>query len=111
MEGAPIKTEKSNGNNPFNKQNGKPNQRQQLPPIHKNQGDNTKSPKNATGANPFKKSNQKASGTFPAKKTNNFKAKNKLNNSTNGITDDRLKAYGINPRKFHKREKYGKKDK
>ncbi|XP_037722586.1 protein KRI1 homolog [Drosophila subpulchrella] len=110
-EAAPTKTEKSNGNNPFNKQNGKPNPRQQLPPIHKNQGDNKKSPKNATGANPFKKSNQKASGPFPAKKTNNFKAKNKVNNTTNGITDDRLKAYGINPRKFHKREKYGKKDK
>ncbi|XP_016997172.2 protein KRI1 homolog [Drosophila takahashii] len=108
-ETAPTKTEKSNGNNPFSKPNLKSNHSQKLPPIHKNQGDNKKSPKNATGANPFKKSNQKDSAPFPAKKTNNFKAKNKGNN--NGITDDRLKAYGINPRKFHKREKYGKKDK
>ncbi|KAH8364320.1 hypothetical protein KR084_005889 [Drosophila pseudotakahashii] len=110
-ETAPTKTKNSNGNNPFSKPNLKPNQGQGLPPIHKHQGDNKKSPKNATGANPFKKSNQKASASFPAKKTNNFKAKNKGNNSNSGITDDRLKAYGINPRKFHKREKYGKKDK
>ncbi|BFF96767.1 protein KRI1 homolog [Drosophila madeirensis] len=66
----------------------------------------------SSGANPFKKSNQKAGDRpFPAKKTNNFKAKNRTDSGhPSGITDDRLKAYGINPRKFHKREKYGKKD-
>ncbi|EDW94259.1 protein KRI1 homolog [Drosophila yakuba] len=110
-ETAPTNAEKPSGNaNPFNKPQLKSHQRQELPPIHKNQGGNKKGPKNASGPNPFKKSNQKPSAPFPAKKTNNFKAKNKQNNNS-GITDDRLKAYGINPRKFHKREKYGKKDK
>lgn len=108
-ESAPAKAEKPNGNNPFNKPQSTSQQRQELPPIHKNQGGNKKGPRNANGPNPFKKSNQKPSAPFPAKKTNNFKAKNKQNNNS-GITDDRLKAYGINPRKFHKREKYGKKD-
>ncbi|XP_030385689.1 protein KRI1 homolog [Scaptodrosophila lebanonensis] len=42
------------------------------------------------------------------RKTHNFKAKNKTS-TPNGITDERLKAYGINPRKFHKTQKYGKK--
>ncbi|XP_052844410.1 protein KRI1 homolog [Drosophila gunungcola] len=101
-------SEKSNGNNPFNKQQKKPNQRQGQQQVNNNQGDNKQAP---TGVNPFKKANEKASAPFPAKKTNNFKSKNKINNTTSGITDDRLKAYGINPRKFHKREKYGKKDK
>ncbi|XP_017071192.1 protein KRI1 homolog [Drosophila eugracilis] len=109
-ESAPTQPGKPKGNNPFNKQNTKPNQKLDLPPIHKNQGDNKKAPRKATGSNPFSKSNPKASAPFPTKKTNNFKAKNKGNNNPNGITDDRLKAYGINPRKFHKREKYGKKD-
>lgn len=28
--------------------------------------------------------------------------------TTNGVSDDRLKAYGINPKKFHNQQKYGK---
>ncbi|XP_017128654.1 protein KRI1 homolog [Drosophila elegans] len=101
-------SEKSNGNNPFNKQQKKPNQKQGRQQVNNNQGEYKQAP---SGANPFRKTSEKASAPFPAKKTNSFKAKNKINNNSSGITDDRLKAYGINPRKFHKREKYGKKDK
>ncbi|KAH8255222.1 hypothetical protein KR038_006053 [Drosophila bunnanda] len=101
---APQKPEMANGNNPFNKKQNTRNSRPGQAPINNKQG-NAKQ-----GANPFKKSDHKPSGPFPAKKNNNFKAKNKMNKNSSGITDDRLKAYGINPRKFHKREKYGKKD-
>ncbi|KAH8406326.1 hypothetical protein KR215_011422 [Drosophila sulfurigaster] len=70
----------------------------------------------STGANPFKKTGFKANGPrkggdFQARPKRDFKAKAKSNNANpNGITDDRLKAYGINPRKFHNRQKYGKKE-
>ncbi|EDW73443.1 uncharacterized protein Dwil_GK16643 [Drosophila willistoni] len=80
-------------------------------------------PKNAktNGVNPFKKATSAGvAGRMPLKKDQQFKAKNKFRNQKNNnnnqrreaggaVTDDRLKAYGINPRKFHKREKYGKK--
>ncbi|XP_017021332.1 protein KRI1 homolog [Drosophila kikkawai] len=95
------KSETANGNNPFNKQQKKPNSKPGQAPFNNKKG-NAKQ-----GPNPFKKSEHKPSG---AKKTHNFKAKNKINKNSSGITDDRLKAYGINPRKFHKREKYGKKE-
>ncbi|KAH8239965.1 hypothetical protein KR032_009850 [Drosophila birchii] len=104
-ENATQKSEKVNGNNPFNKQQNRPNSKPGQAPFNNKQGSGKQ------GANPFKKSDHKPSAAFPAKKTNNFKAKNKMNKNAGGITDDRLKAYGINPRKFHKREKYGKKDK
>ncbi|KAH8378962.1 hypothetical protein KR009_002317, partial [Drosophila setifemur] len=121
---------KQNGKNPFNKQQNKPNQKPEQPSRNNFPG---KPKQEASGANPFQKSNPKSSAPLPArkangfknasggnpfqksnsnpaKKPNNFKAKNKTNTNPNGITDDRLKAYGINPRKFHNREKYGKKD-
>ncbi|XP_017863004.1 PREDICTED: protein KRI1 homolog [Drosophila arizonae] len=64
-------------------------------------------PAQSTGANPFKKAGNKSEA--PRSKRD-FKTKGKANNSNpNGISDDRLKAYGINPRKFHNRQKYGKK--
>ncbi|CAG9800792.1 unnamed protein product [Chironomus riparius] len=56
---------------------------------------------------------RKFEGTQPQK--NNFKKRKfdskqnwKQNNqSTNGIADERLKAFGINPKKFHNKAKYG----
>ncbi|XP_017096391.2 protein KRI1 homolog [Drosophila bipectinata] len=103
---APSKADKSNGNNPFNKKtNGQSPDQKPLATSFKG-----RSKQGGDNANPFKKSNQASGTSLPAKKTNNFKAKNRINKNPNGITDDRLKAYGINPRKFHKREKYGKKD-
>ncbi|KAH8270018.1 hypothetical protein KR018_002420 [Drosophila ironensis] len=102
------KTQKA-GKNPFHKNQSQPqNQQDQEQPARKNfQGKLKQGAKSAKG-NPFKKS---GSESFPARKTTHFKAKNRTDQNSNGITDDRLKAYGINPRKFHKREKYGKKDK
>ncbi|XP_023179364.2 protein KRI1 homolog [Drosophila hydei] len=94
--------------NPFNKQQA-PRQQQttkqqqaprkpQAPRLHQAQ---------STGTNPFKKLGNKNETTRPKR---DFKAKGKANSSNpNGISDDRLKAYGINPRKFHNRQKYGKK--
>lgn len=105
----PAKAEKPNGNNPFHKKSNGPNLDQKPLATNTFKGKAKHGGINAKG-NPFKKSNQESSPSFPAKKTNNFKAKNRINKNPNGITDDRLKAYGINPRKFHKREKYGKKD-
>ncbi|EDV38837.1 uncharacterized protein Dana_GF25002 [Drosophila ananassae] len=101
--------EKPNGNNPFHKKTSGPSQDQKPLATNNFKGKARNGGSDAKG-NPFKKSNQASSTSFPAKKTNNFKAKNRMNKNPNGITDDRLKAYGINPRKFHKREKYGKKD-
>ncbi|KAM8709057.1 hypothetical protein ACLKA7_015948 [Drosophila subpalustris] len=92
---------KATGGNPFNKQN-----KSKQVPVE-----------GISGANPFKKAANKTSaprqeGDFKARPKRDFKGKSKLNNSNpNGITDDRLKAYGINPRKFHNRQKYGKKEK
>ncbi|XP_017137154.1 protein KRI1 homolog [Drosophila miranda] len=136
--------EKSNGNNPFNRNQNQAKPRAQAAVKNfqgkRKQGLNASSDGNpfqgkekkapnapsgtspfkgkqnqatspSSGANPFKKSNQKSGERpFPAKKPNNFKAKSRTDTNPSGITDDRLKAYGINPRKFHKREKYGKKD-
>lgn len=94
--------------NPFNKQQA-PRQQQttkqqqaprkpQAPRLHQAQ---------STGTNPFKKLGNKNETARPKR---DFKAKGKANSSNpNGISDDRLKAYGINPRKFHNRQKYGKK--
>ncbi|KAH8316751.1 hypothetical protein KR074_002005 [Drosophila pseudoananassae] len=101
---APSKADKPNGNNPFTK---KPNGQS---PDQKPLATTNMKGRSKQGGNPFKKSNQASGTSLPAKKTNNFKAKNRIIKNPNGITDDRLKAYGINPRKFHKREKYGKKD-
>lgn len=48
--------------------------------------------------------------SFKPRGKRDFKAKGKPNNDNpNGLSDDRLKAYGINPRKFRNQQKYGKK--
>ncbi|XP_034480476.1 protein KRI1 homolog [Drosophila innubila] len=116
-----VANPKEAGPNPFNKQNmPKPG------PVGV-----------TSGANPFKNAGNKSQtprregGDFKPRPKRDFKGKGKPNNSNpnesrpkrdfkgkgkpnnsnpNGITDDRLKAYGINPRKFHNRQKYGKKE-
>lgn len=56
---------------------------------------------------------------FKKQKTNEGRAKHQVKKpqnqnpfnkegTTNGVSDDRLKAYGINPKKFHNQQKYGK---
>ncbi|EDV96253.1 protein KRI1 homolog [Drosophila grimshawi] len=112
---AKQETEKTNSKNPFakkqfaNKAEGsKPaaNRFEKRAPVGR-----------TSGANPFKRTSNNAdeprrqggAGLNPRSKRD-FKPHSKGNNSNpNGISDDRLKAYGINPRKFHNRQKYGKK--
>ncbi|XP_073838407.1 protein KRI1 homolog [Musca autumnalis] len=87
----------SMGGNPFN---GTPNKstNETLPPLRQN-----------------KKKSKPLNGSFKPKFGGNnkkpFKAKlNKTHNSngdSTNISDERLKAYGINPKKFHKKQKYG----
>lgn len=108
--------QKSPAANRFNKNNEK----QKSPganPFNKQQTPKQDAVGQASGANPFRKPGKKddaprrpgGAATKPRSK-HDFKAKGKPNNSNpNGISDDRLKAYGINPRKFHNRQKYGKK--
>ncbi|XP_036337731.1 protein KRI1 homolog [Rhagoletis pomonella] len=75
-------------------------------------------------SNPFKQNQNKKGSLNAISEKNKFagnkvqKAKYKSNskkfhkskstNSDVNISDDRLKAYGINPKKFHKKQKYGK---
>ncbi|KAH8365685.1 hypothetical protein KR093_003364 [Drosophila rubida] len=128
---APEDDGKTNANNPFAKQKyphktvehpiggrrngGKPNA---------TNGNRFNKPNNKLKAaavggkygNPFKKPGFKATeargaGDSKARPKREFNSRVKTNNANpNGITDDRLKAYGINPRKFHNRQKYGKKE-
>lgn len=63
-ESAPAKAEKSNGNNPFNKPQSKSQQRQELPPIHKNQGGNKRDRETLTAPIPLR--NQTKSQVHPS---------------------------------------------
>lgn len=97
-----VETSKAKGGNPFGKQN---KSKQGTIGFESNQ------------ANPFKNAGSKedvprrVGSDFKSRPKRDFKGKGKPNNfNPNGITDDRLKAYGINPRKFHNRQKYGKKE-
>lgn len=54
------------------------------------------------------KSNAKFKSKFQVRKSFNGKPKTSFNGDSNIISDERLKAYGINPKKFHKKQKYGK---
>lgn len=71
-----------------------------LPPLRKN------IPKTKNVKGNFK-SNDKFKSKFQGKKPFNGKPTSKGDGKD--ISDDRLKAYGINPRKFHKQQKYGNK--
>ncbi|XP_067648287.1 protein KRI1 homolog isoform X2 [Eurosta solidaginis] len=82
--------------------------------------------KSAHSANPFKVNkintgkgpiSERKTTLFTANKkqkvqlkpnTKKFNNTNKAANSDVNISDERLKAYGINPKKFHKKQKYGK---
>ncbi|CAD7003111.1 protein KRI1 homolog [Ceratitis capitata] len=57
-------------------------------------------------SNPFKGKTNAAKSD--KSRSNSEKNTTKNPNSSVGISDERLKAYGINPKKFHKKKKYGK---
>ncbi|XP_065361488.1 protein KRI1 homolog [Calliphora vicina] len=72
-----------------------------LPPLRKN----IAKTKNVKGN--FKSKDNKFKSKFQGKKP--FNGKQTSKGDGKDISDDRLKAYGINPRKFHKQQKYGNK--
>jgi len=51
--------------------------------------------------------NQEQKNNFKKRKFDNKKNWKQNNSSSNGIADERLKAFGINPKKFHNKAKYG----
>ncbi|XP_055844952.1 protein KRI1 homolog [Episyrphus balteatus] len=93
--------------------------------VNKNQAKNNKNQKvegksKSSANNPFKSKmeqgkhiNGKPNAVNTAKKNlnqNKFNQKKSADDDKSSqITDDRLKAYGINPRKFHNTKKFGKK--
>lgn len=77
-------------------------------------------PSNTNSQNPFrgnenniKKGNGQANSQQTSRFVSNkiqkkkFDLSKKISNSRVNISDERLKAYGINPKKFHKQQKYG----
>ncbi|ALC43457.1 CG5645, partial [Drosophila busckii] len=123
---------KRSSSNPFHKPHTSRVNRTNLSTDVKNRPTGNNS---SDGNNPFKRSDIKTD-PFEAQEDRKFKTKgsgrsnskfrskpntvkgsvkgnnrgnSKFKSNPNGVTDDRLKAYGINPRKFHNQQKYGKK--
>ncbi|XP_005191953.2 protein KRI1 homolog [Musca domestica] len=102
-------------NNPFSsKNNAQVFQNKNKMAQSKGNPFNSTQNKSTNGTLPPLRQNQKKSKPFNAKFGSNkrpFNAKpngvKDSNDKSNNITDERLKAYGINPKKFHKKQKYG----
>ncbi|XP_055913201.1 protein KRI1 homolog [Eupeodes corollae] len=62
--------------------------------------------KHANGKSNATQSSNKSSNKNKFNKSNANQQKNGDNGTSSQITDDRLKAYGINPKKFHKKQKF-----
>ncbi|XP_037817874.1 protein KRI1 homolog [Lucilia sericata] len=101
---APNANKPAAKNNPFAKGSKQLNNSTEgvgsLPPLRKN------IPKTKTFNGKFS-TNDKFKSKFQNKKPFNGKPKQNSKGDGKDISDERLKAYGINPRKFHKKQKYG----
>lgn len=64
-------------------------------------------PKNAAGNNAIKRFNEKHNKSKQLKHVAQKTIQKNISKKSNGLSDERLKAFGINPKKFKKKQKYG----